>query len=129
MLMRFDDAVLIEPFSVGTHGKNVPQTKPENQVVIYGAGTIGLCALSGLIAQGNKKVAVLDVDDRRLEIVREIGGIGFNPTSGDVRNFLIEQFGEIKKSHGHSAINIDVAVDCAGTPNIPEDFLNYAFNP
>nr|WP_092068965.1 alcohol dehydrogenase catalytic domain-containing protein [Dendrosporobacter quercicolus]NSL47294.1 alcohol dehydrogenase catalytic domain-containing protein [Dendrosporobacter quercicolus DSM 1736]SDL84131.1 2-desacetyl-2-hydroxyethyl bacteriochlorophyllide A dehydrogenase [Dendrosporobacter quercicolus] len=124
--LSFDDAVLIEPFSVGTHGKNIPQTKPENHVVIYGAGTIGLCALSGLIAQGNKKVAVLDMDDRRLQTVRELGGIGFNPKSGDVRNFLIGQFGEITKSHGSSAINIDVAIDCAGAPNIPEDFLNYA---
>ncbi len=67
--LSFDDAVLIEPFAVGTHGKNTPQAKPEDNVVIYGAGTIGLCALSGLIAQGNKKVIVLDIDDSRLETV------------------------------------------------------------
>src|SRR6266496_1849056 len=124
--LSFDDAVLIEPFAVGTHGKNTPQAKPEDNVVIYGAGTIGLCALSGLIAQGNKKVIVLDIDDSRLETVRKLGGIGFNPKSGDTRTFLIEQFGEIKKQHGYSAIDIDVVVDCAGAPNVPGDFLNYA---
>src|SRR5256885_7616970 len=79
--LSFEDAVLIEPFSVGTHGKNTPQTKPEDNVAIYGAGAIGLCALSGLIAQGNKKVIVLDIDDNRLEMARKLGGIGFNPKS------------------------------------------------
>ena len=124
--LSFEDAVLIEPFSVGTHGKNVPQAKPQDHVVIYGAGPIGLCALSGLIAQGNQNVIVLDIDDSRLEMVRKLGGIGFNPKSGETRQFLIEHFGEIKKYYGHSAIDIDVAIDCAGAANIPGDFLNYA---
>jgi L-iditol 2-dehydrogenase len=124
--LSFEDAVLIEPFSVGTHGKNTPQARPEDNVVIYGAGAIGLCALGGLIAQGNKKVVVLDIDDRRLEMVRKLGGIGFNPGSGETRAFLIEQFGEIKKYYGPVAIGVDVVIDCAGAPNIPGDFLNYA---
>lgn len=124
--LSFEDAVLIEPFAVGTHGKNTPEAKPGDNVVIYGAGPIGLCALSGLIAQGNKNVVVLDIDDSRLETVRRLGGIGFNPKSGDARAFLIEQFGEIKKYYGPAAINIDVAIDCAGASNVPGDFLNYA---
>jgi L-iditol 2-dehydrogenase len=44
--LSFEDAVLIEAFSGGTHGKNVPQAKAEDHIVIYGAGPIGLCALS-----------------------------------------------------------------------------------
>ncbi len=124
--LSFEDAVLIEPFSVGTHGKNTPQAKPEDHVVIYGAGPIGLCALSGLVAQGNKNVVVLDIDDSRLETVRQLGGIGFNPKSGETRSFLMEHFGEIKKYYGSSAIDIDVVIDCAGAPNVPGDFLSYA---
>ncbi len=118
--------MLIEPFAVGTHGKNTPQAKPEDHVVIYGAGPIGLCALSGLVAQGNHNVVVLDIDDSRLETVRQLGGIGFNPKSGETRTFLLEHFGEIKKYHGSSAIDIDVVIDCAGAPNVPGDFLSYA---
>lgn len=124
--LSYDDAVLIEPFSVGTHGKNTPKARPEKNVVIYGAGTIGLCALSGLIAQGNKKVVLVDLDDNRLETVREMGGIGFNPKSGDIKNFLMEQFGEVKGVYRHPVVNVDVVIDCAGAPNIPEDFLNYS---
>src|SRR2546421_10967513 len=124
--LSFEDAVLIEPFAVGTHGKNTPQAKAEDHVVIYGAGPIGLCALSGLVAQGNNNVVVLDIDDRRLETVRKLGGIGFNPKSGDTRSFLMAQFGEIKKYFGSSAIDIDVVIDCAGAPNVPGAFLSYA---
>jgi L-iditol 2-dehydrogenase len=124
--LSFEDAVLIEPFSVGTHGKNTPEAKAGDHVVIYGAGPIGLCALSGLVAQGNNNVVVLDIDDSRLETVRQLGGIGFNPSSGDTRQFLIEHFGEIKKYYGPSAIDIDVVIDCAGAPNVPGDFLSYA---
>jgi threonine dehydrogenase-like Zn-dependent dehydrogenase len=112
--------------AVGIHGKNIPQTKPQDHVVIYGAGPIGLCALSGLVAQGNQNVIVLDLDDSRLEMVRKLGGIGCNPKSGETCQFLMEHFGEIKKYYGPSAIDIDVAIDCAGAPNVPGDFLNYA---
>jgi L-iditol 2-dehydrogenase len=124
--LSFEDAVLIEPFSVGTHGKNTPGAKAEDHVVIYGAGPIGLCALSGLVAQGNRTVVVLDIDDSRLETVRQLGGVGFNPRSGDTRSFLMEHFGELKKYYGSSAIDIDVVIDCAGVSNIPGDFLSYA---
>lgn len=124
--LSYDDAVLIEPFSVGTHGKNTPQAKPEHNVVIYGAGTIGLCALSGLIAQGNKKVVLVDIDDSRLETVREMGGIGFNPKSGDITSFLMEQFGEAKGLYRTPVVDVDVVIDCAGASNVPGDFLNYA---
>ena len=124
--LSFDDAVLIEPFSVGTHGKNTPQAKSEDNVVIYGAGTIGLCALSGLFAQGNKKVVLVDIDDNRLETVRKMGGIGFNPKSEDTFSFLMKQFGEAKGLYRHPVIDVDVVIDCAGAPNIPGDFLNYA---
>lgn len=38
----FDAAVMTEPLSVATHGKNQAEIKPHEHVVIYGAGTIGL---------------------------------------------------------------------------------------
>lgn len=124
--LTYDDAVLIEPFSVGTHGKNTPQTKPSDKVVIYGAGTIGLCVLSSLIAQGNKKIVVVDLDDCRLETVKTMGGVGFNPKSGNITEFLMGQFGEAKRQYRNPVVDVDVVIDCAGAPNIPSDFLNYA---
>jgi hypothetical protein len=57
--------------------------------------TIGLCALFSLSAQGNKRVAVLDIDDKRLQIVERLGGIAFNTKAGTMAmvKFLEGYFG------------------------------------
>lgn len=139
--LSYDDAVLIEPYSVAAHGKNTALVKPEENVLIVGAGTIGLCALSSLIAQGNKKVAVLDIDDKRLEIAEKIGGVGFNSLKGAefLRKFLEDYFGILKNSNHriiteggemkvevNSVINFDVIIDCAGIPDTVDTFLKHA---
>ncbi|CUX71735.1 Galactitol-1-phosphate 5-dehydrogenase [Clostridium sp. C105KSO15] len=122
--LSFDDAVIIEPFSVGIHGKNVVGTDNYNNVVIFGAGAIGLSALSGLIGSGNKKPVVVDIDDKRLKLAEEMGGIGFNSATGDLCQFLTERFGQSMNYLGSAVPDIDVYMDCAGAPNIPEQFLN-----
>jgi Threonine dehydrogenase and related Zn-dependent dehydrogenases len=140
--LSYDDAVLIEPFSVATHGKNTAKIKPDENVLIVGAGTIGLCALSSLIAQGNKNVAMLDIDDGRLKTVEEMGGIGFNTRKGpDLElKFLEDHFGIlentnhriINKENGemvvqpNSVLNIDAVIDCAGIPETVDKFMKHA---
>jgi len=139
--LSYDDAVLIEPFSVGTHGKNTPQVKSDENVLVIGAGTIGLCAMSSLMARGNKKVAVLDMDDNRLKVVEEMGGIGFNSKQGieATEKFLEEYFGVLaNKNHRidmkdgrlrvteNSVIDIDVVIDCAGVSEFVDEFMKHA---
>ncbi|MDR1955317.1 MAG: zinc-binding dehydrogenase [Treponema sp.] len=137
--LSFDDAVLIEPFSVGTHGKNRPGIKPEHKVLIYGAGTIGLCALNALLAQGNKKVAMIDLSDKRLSLAHEMGAITCNPQKEDVRSYLSDHFGEVASSTPAITMNgseiklipaksldVDAVIDCAGVSNIAGDFLSMA---
>ncbi|WP_242951393.1 zinc-dependent alcohol dehydrogenase [Clostridium kluyveri] len=139
--LSYDDAVLIEPFSVGTHGKNTPQVKSDENVLVIGAGTIGLCAMSSLMARGNKKVAVLDMDDNRLKVVEKMGGIGFNSKQGieSTEKFLEEYFGVMaNKNHRidmkdgrvmvteNSVIDIDVVIDCAGVSEFVDEFMKHA---
>jgi len=139
--LSYDDAVLIEPFSVATHGKNRASTKPDENVLIIGAGTIGLCALGSLIAQGNKNVVVLDIDDKRLRLAEKMGGIGFNTQDGfDITmKFLEEYFGVMSNTNHrlgfqdgkmtvtpNSVINVDVVIDCAGIDGFVDEFLKHA---
>lgn len=140
-VLTYDDAVLIEPYSVATHGKNRAHIKPDENVMIIGAGTIGLCALCSLIAQGNKKVVVLDIDDRRLEIVEKLGGIAFNTKAGTeaMIGFLEGYFG-VQGNTNHrldtkdgqmiiepnSVLNIDAVIDCAGIPMFVDEFMKHA---
>jgi len=137
--LSFDDAVLIEPFSVGTHGKNRPGIEPNHNVLIYGAGTIGLCTLNALKAQGNKKIAVIDLSEKRLNIAQKMGAVPCNPQKEDVRSYLSQYFGEVPSNTPSvningltitlspaKALDIDAVIDCAGAPNIAGDFLNMA---
>lgn len=139
--LSYDDAVLIEPFSVATHGKNTAQVKPEEKVLIIGAGTIGLCALSSLVAQGNKNVAVFDIDDRRLALAERLGGVGFNTKAGPdaTLNFLEHHFGFMKNTNhrlhmedgnmrveANPVVDMDAVIDCAGISEFVDLFMKHA---
>jgi threonine dehydrogenase-like Zn-dependent dehydrogenase len=82
--------------------------------------------LNSLIAQSNKQVALLDVDDKRLAIARGMGAAVYNSRLGNVADFLMEHLGEAARLSPGKAIDIDVVIDCAAAPDIPADFLSWA---
>ena len=121
--MSWDEGALIEPFAVGTRGKNVPGAKPGDHVVIYGAGSIGLSCLSGLVAQGIEPVVVVRSDKRRA-LLEKMGAIICDITEENLHEFLKKVFGTTTDRIGFPAIDVDIVVDCAGVPNIVDDFIN-----
>ena len=121
--VSFDEAVIIEPFAVGTHGKNIVNTTNNDHVVVYGAGTIGLSAMAAVLAQGNKNVAVIDNNEIRLNLVKELGGIPINFSTENVQEKLKEIFGSVYNVMGQQVANVDVIIDCAGAPNILADAI------
>lgn len=125
--MSFEDSVLIEPLSVGTHGKNVVNVQPDEHVVVYGAGTIGLCALSALLNMGVKNPVVVDYAAPRLEYVKEMGGVPFNPsTDGDLCEFLKNHFGKVISPFMEENVDVDVFMDCAGAQSIMKEIIAMA---
>lgn len=118
----FDEAVVIEPLGVGTHGKNRIEVRPSDKVMIYGAGTIGLCALNACLAVGCQNVVVSDMNEKRLEMVKEMGGVPYSPAvNGDLKKFLIELHGPEYDTFGQEKTAIDAFIDCAGAaPILPE---------
>jgi threonine dehydrogenase-like Zn-dependent dehydrogenase len=120
--MSYDTAALIEPFAVGTHGKNVPGAKPGDHVVVYGVGAIGLSCISGLVAQGIKPVAIVR-NDRKRALLEKMGATVCNIAEVDEFDFLREHFGVATHRVGYPAIDVDIVVDCAGAPTIVDDFL------
>ncbi len=120
----FDEAVMTEPLSVATHGKNVAGIKPHEHVVIYGAGTIGLCALEACLSVGCKMPVVVDVNADRLKVVEELGGSSFNPTDGiAISDFLMEHFGCEINPFGDKKVDVDAYIDCAGAGSILDDIV------
>lgn len=125
--VSYDEAVLIEPYSVGIHGKNIPEVSEDSKVVIFGTGTIGMCALAGVLATGARDVVVVDMDERRLEIVKEMGDHTYNLNDFlDLNAYLIFLFGESLTLFNGVVSDADIYIDCAGANSILETFMKSA---
>ncbi|MGI6229421.1 MAG: zinc-dependent alcohol dehydrogenase [Tractidigestivibacter sp.] len=143
-----DAAALIEPLAVGTQGALALDPKPDENVVVLGAGTIGLCAAAGLVNHGIKNVVVVDRNEWKLEIARKIGAQTVNSREENVADRLCDIFGEFVDTETHmehiypelgaalqkimdSGIanvgakrpNVQLYVDCAGA----QELLQMAF--
>ncbi|MBQ5322268.1 MAG: alcohol dehydrogenase catalytic domain-containing protein, partial [Oscillospiraceae bacterium] len=97
--INLDEAVLAEPLAVGTNGVIMQEPGRDEKVVVLGAGTIGLSAAAGLIARGLKNVAVVDVNETRLEMAKQLGAIPVNGKDGDLHEQLINLFGTFPGYH------------------------------
>ncbi|WP_411348682.1 zinc-dependent alcohol dehydrogenase [Paenibacillus sp. WLX2291] len=108
-------AVLMEPMSVGRHGAFSVEPKPDEHIVVLGAGPIGLAAAASLIAEGMRHVCVVDIDDWRLSKAAELGALTVNSAQIDLAEGLAAHFGTLHV-YGQDVPNVDAFVDAAGAP-------------
>ena len=91
--MPFAHAALIEAVSVAVHAVSLTPVALDDTVVVVGAGMIGLLTLQAALLAGAGRVFVIDLDDTRLELARNLGATGtFNSNNGD-------PISEIRNSH------------------------------
>jgi L-iditol 2-dehydrogenase len=104
--MPFSHAALIEAASVAVHGASLTPLEPGDTAVVVGSGMIGLLTLQAVRQAGAERVFVVDLDDTRLEMARQLGATEtFNSKKLDV-------VAEIqKRTAGRGA---DVAIECVG---------------
>ena len=98
-------AVLIEPLAVGTHATHRAGDLFMKNVVIVGAGMIGLAVLTSVVRSGAKNIWVTDFAEERLELAEEIGATKVINAREDVRRIIREESG---------LEGIDVAFECVG---------------
>ncbi|MFJ7736196.1 zinc-binding dehydrogenase [Lysinibacillus sp. NPDC097287] len=127
-LFAFDDsvsaqeAVLMEPMSVGFHGAFSVGPKHGEKIVVLGAGPIGLSAAAGLIGEGIKDVCVVDIDDWRLAKAQELGALTVNTMKETLVEGLAKHFGEVNV-YGINVPDVDAFVDAAGAPVLFEQVM------
>ncbi len=104
--MPFAHAALIEAASVAVHGASITPIEHGDTAVVVGAGMIGLLTLQAVREAGAARVFVVDVDDTRLELARNLGATQtFNSKKQDVAAEIQ------KRTEGRGA---DVALECVG---------------
>jgi (R,R)-butanediol dehydrogenase / meso-butanediol dehydrogenase / diacetyl reductase len=66
-------AALVEPFAVGLHGVQSAEITPGNDVLIVGAGGVGLTTLVWALEKGGVRVTVADPDPQRRDAALAMG--------------------------------------------------------
>jgi (R,R)-butanediol dehydrogenase / meso-butanediol dehydrogenase / diacetyl reductase len=94
-------SALVEPFAVGLHGVHSAEVASGDDVLIVGAGGVGLTTLVWALTKGAVRVTVADPDPRRREFARAIGATDVVESVADAQ-----------------AAGFDVAIECVGRPEL-----------
>ena len=94
-------AALVEPFAVGLHGVHSAELSPGDDVLIVGAGGVGLTTLAWTLRKTGARVTVADPDPKRRETALAVGAT-------DVLAAVSEA----------EAGGYDAAIECVGRPEL-----------
>ncbi|WP_319453950.1 MULTISPECIES: zinc-dependent alcohol dehydrogenase [unclassified Mycobacterium] len=94
-------AALVEPFAVGLHGVHTAELGPDDEVLIVGAGGVGLTTAAWARAKGAQRITVIDPDPQRRQAAIAIGAT-------DVISSAVEA----------TPGDYDVVIECVGRPEL-----------
>ncbi|HVJ01646.1 MAG TPA: zinc-binding dehydrogenase [Sphingomonas sp.] len=109
--VSFEEAALIDTFSVCLHAQHLAALKVNERVAVLGAGPIGLGQMMLAKATG-ADVLITDVVDSALDLARELGA---DEVVNSAREDAVARVMEWTGGRG-----VDVAFECAGGPAMPE---------
>ncbi|MBY9004342.1 MAG: alcohol dehydrogenase catalytic domain-containing protein [Candidatus Lokiarchaeota archaeon] len=109
-------ATLVEPLAVGVHAVTRGGNLLNKNIVVIGAGMIGLAVLICVVKAGAKRIIVTDLSDDRLEMAKNLGATSTINVSkiNPVEKILSEQPHE----------GIDVVFECVGIEKSIRDAMD-----
>jgi L-iditol 2-dehydrogenase len=116
--VTWDQAVMVEPLAVGVHAVRVARVQAGTNVLILGAGTIGLMVLQAAKALGAGQVMITDLIQARLDLATRLGAdYAVNPSTTDLAQALEAAFGPQRA---------DVILECVGIAATARDAVRVA---
>ena len=120
-----EQAALVEPLSVALHACNQGALSASDQVVVLGAGPVGLCTIACLKYLGVKNVIAVDLSAFRRDCASRLGAIVFDPPAGNLGDFLMQQHGRAELL-GMPVPATDVYIEATGAGAVFEQCVNTA---
>jgi len=114
--VTWDEAALIEPLAVGLHGVKRARLPAGADVLIVGAGPVGLGAVIWARALGARRIAVTARSNRAAAMALELGADEFIPSDVDVRKGFRAMAGRPP----------DAVFECVGAPGVLDYCMNLA---
>ncbi|GAA5969099.1 hypothetical protein JCM11641_007468 [Rhodosporidiobolus odoratus] len=122
--MSLEEGALLEPMSVGVHAvAKVAQMKPASNVVIFGAGPVGLLTAAAAKGLGAAKVIAVDILEPRLQFAKEAGLVHDyflppKPKAGEAKDdYPLRQAKEMQAAFGFTErgpSGVDYVFDASG---------------
>jgi len=102
---------LIEPVAVAVHAIRETKYTPGDSAVVFGCGAIGLATAIVLKISGATKVTIVETNEFRLNIAKELGFDVINPKKVNVVQDILDKTG---------GSGFDVVYDCAGHQSVAD---------
>ncbi|XP_061351554.1 L-idonate 5-dehydrogenase-like isoform X2 [Gastrolobium bilobum] len=118
--VNFEEGAMIEPLSVGVHACRRANISPDTNILIIGAGPIGLVVSLAARAFGAPRIIIVDVDTCRLSIAKDLGADEIIQVSTNIKD-MEEEVVQIRNAMGSG---IDVSFDCVGYNKTMSTALN-----
>lgn len=109
--VTMEEGALLEPLSVGVHACRRANVGLGSNVLILGAGPIGLCTLLAAKAMGAGRILVTDLVQTRLDVAKELGAthtLLVQPNANERDN--------VQAVHKLMGVEPDRSLDCSGAP-------------
>lgn len=101
---------------------NILKPQPEDSIVVFGLGTVGLTAIMAAKYMGVQQIIGVDIFDHKLPLAKELGCtdvINSKKVEGGDIVKVIKELSGVQENGG-----VDFAVDCTGAPKVIEAMLN-----
>jgi (R,R)-butanediol dehydrogenase/meso-butanediol dehydrogenase/diacetyl reductase len=114
--MSWDEAALIEPLAVGLHGMRRAKLDAGANVLIVGAGPVGLAVVLWAKALGARRIVVTARSNRGAEMALSLGATDFIEADKDVRR-------EFRRRAGGPP---DAVFECVGAAGVLQQCIDLA---
>lgn len=117
--MTIEDGAFIEPLTVGLHAFHLAQGCEGKNVVIVGAGTIGLLAMQCAQALGARSVTAIDINEDKLALAASLGATQvFNSktlsAAGILAGLQENRFDQLVLETAGAPQTVSLAIEIAG---------------
>jgi len=114
------EGATVEPLSIGLYSVTKAQPKPEDTVVVIGAGMIGLCVIQVLKTLGVSQVIVSGRRPKRLQLAKESGAdVVVDAAQEDIVSV-------VRKLRPERLA--DIVIECAGSPTTFQQTIQVVHN-
>jgi L-iditol 2-dehydrogenase len=104
--VSYTEAALVEPAAVAMHAIAISGVKPDDLLLVIGAGMVGMFVIQLLRIKGCRKIIAVDLDEGRLQLAKKVGAEHiFKPSDPELRKTI--------KAHSDDR-GADLAIEVVG---------------